>query len=1841
MTKKAIALTIAAVLLLSVVPPGPAVRADSPAPEIHKIYLLTETNSEGEETVRYEILGSNFNNATVIIDYWQVTPSYQSNFLIRVEKSPEVPENVFWTGKKSIAVENSDGQRSNTVSFDVTVVPYVSGVNKSKVYVDEPLEITGSGFDSGLKELRVAGALYTVGGPGSGAEAIIQGRSRITIEKVKPREVPGVGSVWASWDAGDGTDPGTMKEGAIQAFLTDCITVVQKLTGIEVERLEPNTGPVTGGTIIRMYGAPGQCNFQDNMRVYIGGVPATDVSIITDDAGNTIGLQAKTPPSATAGPKEVVIKDSRETSEYFVEHEFTYLQTGNFLLLQSIEPNQAKETETKEVAITGRNIGTINVEGVTVSGDPTGTYDMVRDEYVLEYSGDYYGDAVDITRKIKLTIGNIATITGVPVIDVEGDVLTAKTQVTTMPQTVDVVMKTVTTVTRDGVELLQRVEEYIMPDAFTYIPAKTQPAINSITPGKGPCDEDIYITIKGERFQVLTVQEEVDGVLEEVTRYPVVIIGDKVIDPNDPDTGHYVHVYDDNGNLLDGKKYTLGTLIRTKIPAVPVVSPGFVHVTVRNPDLGEDTAPYLFEFCDADPEEPPIITGIDPNKGTVDGGTPVTIYGRHFDNDRTSITVTIDGAAAEVVSVKSTGDLIEIITPPGVEGYRTVQVINGDGSMATLEDGYYYTRVTSRPVIDTIAPDYGGAYTQVIIRGRDFRVPDPDSELIHRKLGTRVLLNGVDIDDYTVVDGEIVFAEPDGQRTFVLDEYTIKIIIPPDLPLGPKDVTVLNPDTASHTVPGGFVYKIPASNPAIYDITGDGLAISPDEGSVNGGTIVTIEGEDFREGVRVFFGGVEADYVTVNDSENIIQAATPKYFINTPGADSETVDVTVVNTDGGSCTQKNGFTYKIPGSDPFIRDLEPNWGSTAGGDFVLVWGGDFRRQDTDEDGTYDRLPRVYFGGVEAPTVEWGHHNMLRVETPPYPDEGRVDVTVVNPDAGSYIARNLFEYRRSKPVVTGVVPGKGTRLGGQEITIKGSEFIKADLSSSFDGEQVNRHTPSPQTPWIDLLVVFGDETDSAPIYGGKSELAIGNIRVVYDATQGGANTKLYRIPYSGADEFVSEYNITAGTYHIFIVNGREDLEDDTITDEGIMVEISGGRMTVTRRIAPYARHINDGMVVAYTPPVEYIGTRSLYVINRDGGTAVAEFEYTNPDSKPQIFDISPKREMYGPDGEIGGYVTEGSAEADTYVTIYGRDFRTGVKVFVEDIEAEVISKSNDDDQLIVRVPPAGEGYIGRLLNILVVNQDGGDARSSDMPIPHWFEYKKPASEPVIYSVTPARTSAAGGNRVVIEGNDFRPGLKVFIGGREVSDIEMGQLYYRLITVTTPGGLSPGPCDVQVLNPDFGAATLKGGLTIVSYPKIEYVTDENGSLIDTIPITGGGSIVLKGTGFQPGARVVFGGEVVPINEAPPAGGIPGHDHLDRAVMVIGGAEGSVVEVPDESTLRLVPPAGVEGDVTLLVINPDQGLSQEYRLSYKLPVPGAPEDLDVSLVYDRYVRLEWPAVEDALYYEIYAREGTRGDFRFIASTTRTVYYIIDLDSDTRYYFRVKAINKFGSSEFTSQRSIRTEDTREDDTDGGINEEQRIFVQGSSVTVSIPEDALDKTYYYNIDLGDHSYAGKSKKTINIPLAVIRNGRGTLTVDTGDLLFRFSPSVLNAAPLWSVSASDRDKAYGRLTLDNAEREGERALKYLPARLRAVSGLHSIGLTAAVGKKEERCAAFNGTLYLQVKYRGSLPRGVAESSLALYRFDPSSLEWERVAAAGLDTAADFAHGSITKPGIYAVLGEIK
>lgn len=1868
MTKKIIAFMLVIALTAVCIPPDLLARAaEGDPPQITVVYLKTETDTEGNRVLKYEIHGQDFYNPKVIINGHEISPTYYNTGLIIVERTPDINE-AFEEGLKNIVVKNLDGQ-TDTTAFDLVVPPYIDYASKDKVYVGESLDIYGTGFGDHLTKLYIAGTEYTIGTTGTEEAVIITDPEDpnvkwIHVEQVKPPVTPGLSDIKVTRDAGSGTT--TDPQDAVQGVLKSSITVVGKLTGIEVESLEPDAGSVNGGTIIRMIGAEGKRNFQSNMKVYIGGTnpenQATEVQVIKDENGNVIGLQAKTPPGQP-GPQEIIIRDATEQNEYIVPFVFTYLQASNALLIERVTPPYAKETEQKDIEVVGRNIATINIEGATVTNFVYGSYDSINKEYVIQYDGTYNGEPVDITRKIKLTVGGITPINDIPLISIDEDRLTATTPIVTLdppePKIVDVVVNTDTSIylKSDGSEQLRRVEEYILEDAFTYYPAKTIPEITRITPDRGPYNKDIYVTIEGANFQVLV--EEENG--EEVIKYPVVKIGNKTIDPNnrDPDDPFepepdpdYVLVYDDEGHLIDGKKYTVGTIIRTKISAYPDGDLGYVDVTVTNPDLGTSTVENIFEFKKPErlPGDMPRIDGIEPNKGTIDGGTEVVIYGKNFDYalDQIRVIVTIDGAAAQVVDVENTGDRITILTPPGTEGYKTVQVINEDGSMAELVDGFYYTRVNSAPVIDSIAPDYGGEGTEVIIKGYDFRKPDPESDLIDKKIGTRVLLDGQDVNSYLtdsegniLVDGssgEVLFEEG-GKRVEVLDEYTIRVIIPPDLPIGPKDVTVLNPDTASYTVEDGFYYKSPSSDPKIFDINGDGLAITPPEGSVSGGTVVTIEGSDFREDVRVFFGGVEATNVTVNGDGNIIQATTPQYFITTPGVDFEKVDVTVVNYDGGSVTEREGFTYRIPGSEPIITEIDPNVGTTAGEDVVVIWGQDFRREDTNDDGIYDRFPRVYFGGIEAVKVEWGNYNMLVVTTPPYPEEGKVDVILVNPDAGTYILENGYEYRRSNPGITSVTPDRGTKKGNEEITIRGSGFIKGDLSDRYDGETVNRHVYGEE-PTIDLLVVFGDETDSAPISGGMSEVTVGDIRVVYDSTvQGEDNTKVYLIPPAGEDQLLTSYDIVPGTYHLFIINGPEDLGDDTIVDEGIKVEVTHNTLTVTRRIAPYVKWVDSNTIVVKTPPVDYIGERNLYVINKDGGTATATFEYTNPDSNPQIIDIRPSREIYDTEGALVEYLTEASVDDETFITIEGSDLRTGVKVFVGDKEAEVVSKSKDDDMIIVKVPKGNSSDVNKKLRVVVVNQDGGTADSSLLPVPRWFVYRIPESDPIIDAVYPDETSAAGGNTIRIVGYDFRPGARVLIGGKEALNVNV--IKYDEITVETPDGLTAGAYDVQVINTDFGTCTLKNGITIVSNPSIEYVTNQDGVRIGTISFLGGDSVIIKGTVFQSGARVIFGGEIKYQSEAPTEQGIEGINARDEKIKVVGGKEATSVEVQDEYTISLVTPPGVEGDVTVIVVNPDGGVSNVFQLKYTLPVPESPSSLDASLVYDRYVRLEWPRVEDALYYEIYASKSSRGTYRFIESTTRNVYYLTKLDSDTRYYFKVKAVNKFGSSSYTGYASITTEDTQEEDRDGDLLKNNKVVMSGNRAIATVGTEGVSSNshYLFHIDLSGESYRRADIKELNISARVVKEVNRIFLFDTGDIKLQFSPRTFYLSPINILGTSDLYETYARLRMERVEGyEKERSLKYLPPGKALASDVVKLTFEIQKGREIIRINRLLQGMDILFLYKDVQLNRIKEGSLKVYRFHPTTCRWEEISVR-LDTYNNRVYGRIEEEGFYAILGE--
>lgn len=84
-------------------------------------------------------------------------------------------------------------------------------------------------------------------------------------------------------------------------------------------------------------------------------------------------------------------------------------------------------------------------------------------------------------------------------------------------------------------------------------------------------------------------------------------------------------------------------------------------------------------------------------------------------------------------------------------------------------------------------------------------------------------------------------------------------------------------------------------------------SITPAAGSTNGGTDVVIAGDNFTRGTRVFIGGVEATGVRLS-TEKSLTATTGAHAVGTVSV--------VVQTEFGSATLNNAYTYETPAPPP-------------------------------------------------------------------------------------------------------------------------------------------------------------------------------------------------------------------------------------------------------------------------------------------------------------------------------------------------------------------------------------------------------------------------------------------------------------------------------------------------------------------------------------------------------------------------------------------------------------------------------------------------------------------------------------------------------------------------------------------------------------------------------------------------------------------------------------------------------------------------------------------------------------------------------------------------------------
>lgn len=404
-----------------------------------------------------------------------------------------------------------------------------------------------------------------------------------------------------------------------------------------------------------------------------------------------------------------------------------------------------------------------------------------------------------------------------------------------------------------------------------------------------------------------------------------------------------------------------------------------------------------FEFRVGLVPSSPALDGVTPDVGPASGGTRVELRGVDLRPGARVFFGDVEAAGVEWLRA----DLVAAITAPAEPGTVDVRLENPDGAGAGFADAFTFV---PSPVVEGVEPASGptAGGTAVQIRGQ---------EIVE---GSRAFFDGVPCR---------------GQRR--VDDTLLECTTPPGR-AGRVDVEIRHEDRGVGVLSEGFEY-VPAP---LVDV------VAPDEGSSDGGNVITIGGDHFSDGAVVLVGGAEClDVVVVSASE--ITCVTP------PGEPGVT-DVVVINPDGQEGVLPGGFGFLGP---PVIVEVVPGEVPVAGGIEVRVLGAGLDPSDV-----------VTFGGAAGVVVGSSGSGELVVVVPPVPAalepaplSGLLAVDVVarrtRPDdtrTGTLEGGLVYFW---PPEIAAVIPPRGPTAGGTEVVIVGRFFRPLpdeDFLVSFDG-----------------------------------------------------------------------------------------------------------------------------------------------------------------------------------------------------------------------------------------------------------------------------------------------------------------------------------------------------------------------------------------------------------------------------------------------------------------------------------------------------------------------------------------------------------------------------------------------------------------------------------------------------------------------------------------------------------------------------------------------------------------------------------------------------------------------
>ncbi|EPY09488.1 von Willebrand factor type A [Paenibacillus alvei A6-6i-x] len=542
---------------------------------------------------------------------------------------------------------------------------------------------------------------------------------------------------------------------------------------------------------------------------------------------------------------------------------------------------------------------------------------------------------------------------------------------------------------------------------------------------------------------------------------------------------------------------------------------GKVDIVLTNPDGSSLTIAEGFTY--KEPEKPKLeITSVAPDKGLPAGGEEIYINGRNIEQ---GAKVYFGATEAEVVSYISRQRIL-IKSPAGTKGSVDVKVVNPDTKEAMLPNGFTYQNPEYLPpTLSGITPDSGemtGGNT-VYITGSNF------------VSGIKAFINN-----------------KEGATTF-MSPSRISVVVPSSDTAATVDVKVVNPDLKEAELKNSYTYMEPAPIPQPVL-----KALTPSKGDLKGGTSVTVNGENFIKDAVVLFNDVEMKATFVSDKQ--LKMTTPEW------ATPEVVKVTVKNPDGQTSVEDISFTYEEPQPEPVsITLINPASGLTTGGNRVYLNGKNFKSG-----------VKVLFGNQEG-KVDSVSGTRIAVVVPAVTNVQTVDVTVINPDKGTFTVPNGYAYTLVQPSISSITPNKGPMEGGTNITINGINF-EADMTVTFNGVQVP----------IDSF------TNTRIKVKSPANLNPGNVPVIITLANGESATTsfTYEAPVLGPAPIINFLSATSGP----AAGG------DTIYINAKNL-VSGSKVYFGDTEALSVRYISQIRMSAVVPPG--MGSLEVKVVNPDG------------------------------------------------------------------------------------------------------------------------------------------------------------------------------------------------------------------------------------------------------------------------------------------------------------------------------------------------------------------------------------------------------------------------------------------------------------------------------------------------------------------------------------------------------------------------------------------------------------------------------------------------------------------